>query len=74
MYKRLFSVFIIFFIIIMVFIKFTLEGKMYIKCLFYANQTSKNQGWDVKEIKILRVFAHTNLCRTKKMPYICPVL
>ena len=31
-------------------------------------------GGDVKEIKILRVFAHTNLCRTKKMPYICPVL
>ena len=47
----------------MVFIKFTLEGQTYIKCLFYANQTSKNQGWDVKEIKILRVFAHTNLCR-----------
>ena len=58
----------------MVFIKFTLEKQTYIKCLFYANQTSKNRRWDVKEIKILRVFAHTNLCRTKKMPYICPVL
>ena len=51
---------------IMVFIKFTLEKQTYIKCLFYANQTSKNRRWDVKEIKILRVFAHTNLCRTKK--------
>lgn len=50
------------------------EKQTYIKCLFYANQTSKNRRWDVKEIKILRVFAHTNLCRTKKMPYICPVL
>ena len=50
----------------MVFIKFTLEKQTYIKCLFYANQTSKNRRWDVKEIKILRVFAHTNLCRTKK--------
>lgn len=56
----------------MVFIKFTLEKQTYIKCLFYANQTSKNRRWDVKEIKILRVFAHTNLRITKKMPYICP--